>query len=447
MSSTSSIFSGTSRYSSDFQDIIGRSVSIASLQLSLMQTQLRTVQSESSALLSIDSKFESLLSAVSGLSSAAVSQSSSVSNGSILSATVSSEAIYGTYTVKVIDPGSYGLTGSKDGLAIVTEPSSSSLSTSSKFTLTVGSEQFTIEPASNTLSALVDAINRAGAGVEATLVNMGSNESPDYRLSMRNTALGGVGVMLNDGGTELLDATSLGTVAQYQLNGNTTKTIESSSRTVTISPGLSVTLLKEGECTVGVARSTSAVSTAISSFVSAYNAAVDALDAQRGKDAGALKGNPILNTLQQALRELTSYSAGSGEAVSSLAQLGIDLDSSGKMSFNVSTFNDAASAGTANLSAFLGATTSDGFLKSAYDILNGLQDESNGAITSTLNGLEDETSAQQTRIDAEQERIDLLEQNLIERMASADAAIASLEQQVKYMTSLFDSMRSSSDNQ
>ncbi|MCS6954415.1 MAG: hypothetical protein NZM33_16340, partial [Bryobacteraceae bacterium] len=48
---------------------------------------------------------------------------------------------------------------------------------------------------------------------------------------------------------------------------------------------------------------------------------------------------------------------------------------------------------------------------------------------------------QEARIAAEQERIDLLEKNLAERMAAADALIAALEQKVRYFNTLFEAMR------
>ena len=52
--SNSSIFTGSSRYSSDLQQVLSRAVSIASLPLHLLNNQLTTLQSRSSALDSLD---------------------------------------------------------------------------------------------------------------------------------------------------------------------------------------------------------------------------------------------------------------------------------------------------------------------------------------------------------------------------------------------------------
>ena len=53
---------------------------------------------------------------------------------------------------------------------------------------------------------------------------------------------------------------------------------------------------------------------------------------------------------------------------------------------------------------------------------------------------------QNRRIANEQDRIDILQNSLIARMAAADALIASLEQQVTYFNSLFESMNGFNKN-
>ena len=73
--------------------------------------------------------------------------------------------------------------------------------------------------------------------------------------------------------------------------------------------------------------------------------------------------------------------------------------------------------------------------------MDGLQDSTSGAITTAIDGIKTETTGQNDRIAAEQERIDQLQQNLIAQMAAADSAIAILEQQATYMNGLFEAMR------
>jgi flagellar hook-associated protein 2 len=439
-SGTSAIFNGTSRFSSDFQQIIDRSVAIASLHLTQMQTQLTTLNDESTAMSAVDTKFESLQSAIASLGSAVTGFSSSVTDGAVVNASVSTGAMAGAYSVEVVDIGAYGTSMSKDGLARVAAPGNTSVSSSSTFTLTVNGAAYSITPLSNTLTSLAEAINASDAAVEATAVNIGSTASPDYRLSVRSTKLGAMNVQLNDGAVDLLDTMAAGTPATYRVNGQPTSPIESDTRTVAISPGLSVTLLKAGTSSITVSHNATAVSNALSSVVSAYNAAVDELDKHRGEDAGALRGLPILNSLSESLREITGYSSGT-DGISSLASLGLVLDDKGKLSLDSSAFNAAAGGNFEALAAFLGSASTGGFLQTATAVMDGLQDSTSGAITTAIDGLKTETTGQNDRIAAEQERIDRLQQNLIAQMAAADSAIAILEQQATYMNGLFEAMR------
>ena len=112
------IFSGNSRYASDFQTVINRSVAIASLPLQQLSNNKLVLQDQSTALTGLDNKFASLQSALGSIESATglSSYSSSVSNGSVVKANISSGAMEGTYTVEVTSLGSFSNTMSRDGL-------------------------------------------------------------------------------------------------------------------------------------------------------------------------------------------------------------------------------------------------------------------------------------------------------------------------------------------
>ena len=445
MSDSSTIFSGTSRYASDFQSLISRAVSIASLPLVQMTTQKTALQAESTALSALDTKFSSLESAITSLETATGGSSfvASVSDETIVSATVSTGALEGIYSIEVTSLGSYTNTMSKDGLTTVTDPSTQNIYSASSFTLTINGTPSTITPAANTLNDLVEAINDADLEVRASIVNIGSTDSPDYRLSIQSTNLAGDTIQLADGATSLMDTLSTGANATYKVNGRSTA-VSSDSRTITLAPGLSVQLLAASETgvatTITVSRSTSAISNALLAFVTAYNAAVDELDNHRGNSGGALAGQSIVYTLSQALRDVAQYSGDSG-AITSLTELGLTFDDEGKLSLDTSTFSSAAAGDMNAVLEFLGSTTESGFLKSATDLLDSLEDTTDGLIKTAISSLEDAIAAQDDRIDAEQDRVDRVQDNLLAQMAAADALIAALEQQASYITDLFESMR------
>ena len=444
MSSNSNIFTGTSRYSSDLQQVLTRAISIASLPLNLLNNQLTTLQGRSDALNSLDGKFAAVLSAVQGISTAADSTTASVSDTDIVAAHSDPSALPGTYSIHVVSQGAPTSAMSLGTLPAVTDPSIQSITTSGSLTLTVGGTPFTITPASNTLSALADAINSSGANVTANIINLGSPSAPNYKLSLQTTKLGNIAVQLNDGSQDLLSTLSPGSQAQYQVNGQPTTPISSDSRTVTIAPGLTVDLLQTGDADVVVSQSSSAQANALSAFATAYNAAVDELTTNRGQGGGALVGDPIVSTLSQSLRSLAGFTGGSG-AVQNLTDLGLTFDQTGKLSFDQTVFETVAASNPNDVAAFLGSPTTNGFLKSATDALNALEDPMSGIIETTKAGAQTAIDHQNQRIDDEQSRIDALTKDLTGRMAAADALIASLEQQVTYFTTLFGSMNGTSN--
>lgn len=444
MSGNSSIFSGASRYASDFQSVIDRAVAIASLPLSQLQVQRTTLSNRSSALSALDTTFAGLQSAISGLSSTAAGNSltASVSDSTVLTAAAGSGALKGSYTIDVTGIGSYSSAMSKDGLTAVTDPAEQGISTAESLTLTIvsgtTSTEYTIEPAGSSLNDLVAAINaQLPDEVQASIVNVGSGSTADYRLSVQSKKLGAISVNLNDG-QELLDMLVTGAKAEYKINGRATS-IESDTRAVTVSPGLTVNLIKAGTATVTVSQTSTGISNALSGFVNAYNATVTALDAHRGSSAGALGGDSLIVSLSQSLRNLANYSNDSG-GIRSITDLGLMFDDKGKLSLNTAVFSRATAASLDDVSAFLGSRTTGGFLQKATEILDSIENSSDGTLKAAISSTTSAISAQDKTISEQQERIDSLEVSLRQQMAAADSLIASLEQQVLYFTSMFEAM-------
>jgi flagellar capping protein FliD len=141
------------------------------------------------------------------------------------------------------------------------------------------------------------------------------------------------------------------------------------------------------------------------------------------------------------MRYLVHYSIG-GAGVSSLASLGLEFDEDGRLELDTTAFATATNtdAKADDVLSFLGSASS-GFLRHALDTLNGLTDETDGLFEAQTTSLGEEIDRIDDQIAAEQGRIDLMEENLRERMAAADAVIAAMEQQVSFMIALFEQMQ------
>ncbi len=247
-------FTGVSKFASSLQQVLTRAEGIAALPLQTLQAGLTTMDATQSALQSMDATFSSLQESIGGLQNALTSTlvSSSVSDGTIVSASVASGATPGAYSIEVSSLGAYSTALSNAGATAVTDPATQGISTSSTFSLNVNGTITTITPASSSLQDLETAINtQAGGQVQATVINVGSPAQADYRLSLQAVNLGPQTLDLTDsGGYSLISRSSEGELASYELNGQP-NSITSTSRTLTLSPGLTVNLL--GQSTAGQA--------------------------------------------------------------------------------------------------------------------------------------------------------------------------------------------------
>jgi flagellar hook-associated protein 2 len=352
----------------------------------------------------------------------------------VVSATTTSAAQPGIYSIQVDGLGSYTTAVSQAGSTAVTDPTTQNISSASSFTLSVNGTNTTITPAATSLEGLATAINGSSAGVQATIVNLGSTTSPDYRLVVTGTSLNADSIQLTGGSTNLLSTLSTGSPATYKVNGTGTE-VSSSSRQVTISPGLTVTLLDTSTQPDSITVSTnySTLQGALSSFATAYNSAVTAVGQQIGQNAGALSGQSIVYTLTDVLQSISQYASGSG-SVASLNDLGLSIDQTGQMSFNASAFNGQ---NVAAITQFLGSASAGGFMQAATEAMTSIDDPNLGDIETEYNSLQNQIVNQNQQITDDQARVNLMQTNLQDELTQADAAIAALESQKTYYTELF----------
>jgi flagellar hook-associated protein 2 len=292
---------------------------------------------------------------------------------------------------------------------------------------------------------LATAINSSGAPVQAVVINLGSPSAPDYRLSVQSTALGSVAIQLSDGTTNLLNQLTTGTSASYTVDGQPSGGISTNSSTVTIAPGLNVTLEKQGTTNVTVSSSLSTVSTELSAFVNAYNAAFTELQKNVGKSGGALSGDSAVFGMEQALTQVINYH-GSGGSISSLAQIGVEFTQQGTLTFNSSALTGLSQTQVSAALTFLGDTNSGGFLQYANNTLNGVTDPISGSVATETQMLQNQNRRDQVEITNDQAKLTQMQATLQAQMAKANALIASLQSQTTFLQGLFQYGTSNNPN-
>jgi flagellar hook-associated protein 2 len=223
------------------------------------------------------------------------------------------------------------------------------------------------------------------------------------------------------------------------VNGSPATPISSTSPTVTLSPGVTANLLGVGTSTVTVAPTTTSLSNDLASFVTAFNNVVAELGKNIGQAGGALGGNGIVYTLQQALNSLGNYTS-STDGVTSLASLGVTFNTTGQLQFDPSVLASAGTSGIDTVASFLGNATSGGFLQFATNTLTNIEDPNTGILTNEITQTQSAITSNNQLIAQQQTQITQLQTSLQAQMSTADAAIASLESQQSFFSSLFTSM-------
>jgi len=314
------------------------------------------------------------------------------------------------------------------------------------YNVVAGGHSYSITPASNSIQDVLTAINGiAGQPVTATQVDLDPTGSHDYRIELQSSAAGPLDIQPSTP-VSLQTAQQAGEPAEYEV-GNSGVPAYSSSRDVTISPGVTVTLA--GTTTkpvdVTVTRSTSAVSTALSTFADAYNAAVDELTKQRGQAAGPLQGTSILSQLSQAISSIGTYSNGTSGEVNSLASysggLGLDLGADGHLTYTSGVFDGTDLQYSQAVTTFFGSATGGGFLKAATDILTNLEDPTTGLVKTSETDLTNQVNDLGTQISTKQDQVSAMQLQMQNQMAQSDALIASMEQQYTYISDMFQAQQ------
>ncbi len=192
------------------------------------------------------------------------------------------------------------------------------------------------DSSADTVASVIARINASGAGVLANY------DSASDRFTLTNKGSGNIGISLEDNvGSNFLQAAGLiggtlegGQNLLYTINGGSTLTSQSNTITSASSglDGVSVTALAEDSFTVTVGNDTTAIKTAITSFVEAFNSAQSQLstytasstDALGKVSAGTLSDDPTAAALAGQLRSLANSSIGGLDgSVSRLEALGI----------------------------------------------------------------------------------------------------------------------------
>lgn len=341
-------------------------------------------------------------------------------------------------------------------------------------TFTIGGTEFTID-SSTTMDGLINKINGSDAGVTAAWdpnagklsltakdqgavninVEAGTSNFTDVMGLTKSTWTENSGVYTLASTALNTDSQTLGTNAKLTINGTTiTATTNNITSDISGIKGLTLTLTDKtsSTATISVTQDTSAVTSAINSFVTAFNKAIADSDSATGTN-GNLHGESVLNSIRNQIRTLSTASVTGSNGYTSLASIGITTgavgasvkDNTNKLVVDTAALTKALTADPdAVKKVLLGDSTAgtDGVFTKLENAVDKATDSVNGYFTSRDKSFTKEKSRLNNKIDTMTTKLATYKKGLETKFAAMDTLIASL----KKSASIFDSYFNKSSN-
>ncbi|MCL1125458.1 flagellar filament capping protein FliD [Shewanella surugensis] len=303
-----------------------------------------------------------------------LTQKSSLSKSTYLSASVDETAVSGSYQLKV----SQLAESQKIGTASVSD--STAALGEGNINIDVNGESFDIEVAADdSLESVMNKINDSGdnTGVTATIIN--GDNGPQLIMTSTETGLDNQIVVTGsdtDAGTGISDTfimTELSAAKDAIMSIDGIEVTSSSNTVENAITGVTFTLKEADvdETTVlTIDPNTSGVKSKVNTFVESYNALMTTISGLSGynaetEQAGILQGDALPRSLQSQLRGLMSsgYETPSGSLT--LASIGVTTTLDGTLEVNDDLLDSALEDGLADISALF--STEDTGLASKMD--------------------------------------------------------------------------------
>lgn len=327
-------------------------------------------------------------------------------------------------------------------------------------TFTINGRTVNVVSGNTGLSAVKDAINTAGAGVTAEII--------DHRLVVTSNTMGKDGAidMIDDSGTKILQRLGIlpggnndstggyqnevqaASDAEFKWNG---MTMHRTTNTITgLAAGLTVNLFSTSatSTTITVANNTQPVLDAVNTFVEQYNSTMDFIATKMGKDVKdkpmELFGDPTIIRVQQSLKSKATDRVAGLTPYDSLASIGITttdpsqqlgFSKAGKLQVNSSVLENALASNMNNVRNIF-AQNSGGVKGVAVRLssyVSTMVVSGTGIVTGKQNTIEQRIKDIDTQIARWEDRLALREEILRRQFTNMETVLSQLQAQSEWL--------------
>jgi flagellar hook-associated protein 2 len=417
----------------DTTALIGQMMQAAALPQTRLKNQLSVEQAIDTAYQTVTMKITAMQTAAQALTDPlAWTATSATSSSSGVVATSSTGALAGTTTFDV-------LALAKAQISTVAADSSGNVTSTPANGITITTadgvgHQLTL--ASGSAADVASAVNSANIGVRAAVVNTDTGTV----LQLTSTTSGVAHSFTSAGFDTAAQTVVAAQDAQVGVGAGSPGgyTVSSATNTFTgVIPGVtfSVSALTSG-VSITVASDEQSMSDKVKALVNAVNDASNVIGQNIGK-GDILQGSSDLQMLQQSL--LSSVSQGT-VAGGSLKAYGIDMDKFGTLSFDPAAFAAAYAADPAATKTAISGSFASGLAATA----NQAADPTAGTLTQGSQSAKDAETALNKQIDAWTTRLADMQVTLQAKYTAMQTALAKLQSQSTYLTSMFKNQNSNS---
>ena len=432
----------------DVQSLVSQLMVIERQPVDKLNTKVTDTQSRISSFGTLKGLVSGMQSALKDLKNSLEGYGATPADSNILSATATSSATAGTYRINITH-----LAQAQNLATIAQSSATSTLSTSAAtIKITINGTEHTVPLATNaTLEDIRDSLNSANLGFTSSIINVGG--STPYRLALTANASGtdnaidsivvgdnqDIADLLNFGANaDPMTETAPAKNVSFSVNGID---IESATNTVTGAiQGVTLTFktTTATATTLSISRDTSAVSTAASKFVEAYNALVSQLKSRSAyktdtSAAGSLAGDATVRQMLDQLRGILMTPA-TGGTLGHLSEIGITTQAGGSMKIETGKLNDKLTSNFGDVSnLFSGA---DGFSTRLTAWATSVT-QAGGLIDQRTDGLYTSIKTYNAQIDKLELQMTALQKRYTTTYSNLNMLLSSMNDTSKYLTSQF----------
>lgn len=429
----------------DTTSIISQLMQIESQSQTRIKAQLSTAQTNLKALQDLNSKLAALATSAGNLAKATSWNPVAVTSSSTLvTATAGPSAVTGPLQVTVGQTAlAHQLSFTNTALLTDTVTTGSTLVHLDYLDGTTKD----IDTGDGSLQGLVNALNASGTGVKASTIRL---DNGTYRLQVTATNTGAASdfTLTNLDGSAILGgpAVTAGRDAAITIGVDTlhsatnTFTNVANGLTLTLAPGVAAGTVVD----LNVQQDVAGMSSTVKGLVDAVNEALTKIDSltdynSTTRTAGPLADDSAVRAARNAL--LTSIYPTDG---TSLADVGIQLDRYGKLTFDEAKFKGAYAADPAGVAAKFTSGTVAGFAARVQQVATNASDPFAGTLTTSINGRNTEISRMQDSIAEWDTRLALRRYSLQRQFTALETALSQMNSQSSWLAGQLSSLPSGS---